>query len=205
LDAYLAMLEEAKRRDHRRLGKDLDLFYNHAYSPGGVFWTPRGWTLYQTLVEQWRESHTRAGYVEICNPVLYDRALFDESGHWAHYEENMFIMEAHNRTWCLKPMNCPDTMLFFRSKKRSYRELPLRVSEGGILHRNEVPGSLSGLTRVRQFCQDDAHLFVTEDQIQQEILSILRLVDQTYTLFGIKYDLYLSTRPETFLGEIAQW
>ena len=205
LEAYLAMLEEAKKRDHRRLGKDLDLFYNHAYSPGGVFWTPRGYRIYQTLVEQWRESHDAAGYVEICNPMLYDRALFEESGHWDHYEENLFTMEAHNRTWCLKPMNCPDTMLFFRSKKRSYRELPLRVSEGGTLHRNELPGSLSGLTRVRQFQQDDAHLFVTAEQLQDEIVGILKLVDETYGLFDISYDLFLSTRPDDYMGEIEQW
>lgn len=205
LDSYLTMLEEARKRDHRKLARELDLAWFHPYSPGGVFWTPRGWILYQTLVAQWRKSHSRAGYVEINNPILYDKALFEESGHWAHYHEHMFMMEAHNRTWCMKPMNCPDTMLFFRSKKRSYRELPLRVSEGGVLHRNEIPGSLSGLTRVRQFTQDDAHIFVAPEQIQSEIQEILALVDETYSTLGMTYELFLSTRPKDSMGTAEEW
>ncbi len=206
LDAYLHALEEAKRRDHRRLGRELDLFWFDDVAPGAPFWTPKGWTLYQNLAAYWRETHSKAGYIEICNPVLYRKELYEQSGHWEQYRENMFTMESHGQVMCLKPMNCPDTMKFFASRKHSYRDLPLRVSEGGILHRNELPGALSGLTRVRQFMQDDAHIFVTPDQIQDEIGRVVSLVDQVYSQFGLKYKVFLSTRNEDkFIGDVEVW
>jgi threonyl-tRNA synthetase len=206
LTAYLEALEEAKRRDHRRLGRELDLFWFDEIAPGAPFWTPKGFTLYQNLANYWRDTQKQWGYVEICNPVLYRKELYEQSGHWDHYKDNMFLLEAHGQTMCLKPMNCPDTMKFFASRKHSYRDLPLRVAEGGLLHRNELPGALGGLTRVRQFMQDDAHIFATEDQIQSEISNMLKLIDQTYSLFGMKYRIFLSTRdPEDFMGSEEVW
>lgn len=206
LEAYLEALEEAKRRDHRRLGRELDLFWFDDVSPGAPFWTPKGWKLYQTLADYWRHTQDEYGYVEVCHPILYRKELFEQSGHWDHYKDNMFVMEAHGQTMCLKPMNCPDTMRYYASRKHSYRDLPLRIAEGGILHRNELPGALGGLTRVRQFTQDDSHLFVREDQIQEEITSLIKLVDEVYSLFGLRYKIFLSTRdPESFMGDVAVW
>ncbi len=204
--AYLEAMEEAKRRDHRRLGKELDLFWFDDMAPGAPFWTPKGFLLYRTLMDYWRDTQQRYGYIEICNPVLYRKELYEQSGHWEHYKDNMFMMEAHGHTMCLKPMNCPDTMKYFASRNHSYRELPLRVAEGGILHRNELPGALSGLTRVRQFTQDDAHIFVAEYQIQDEITSMLTLIDEVYSLFGMEYKIFLSTRDtEHFMGDVDVW
>jgi threonyl-tRNA synthetase len=206
LDAYLEALEEARRRDHRRLGRELDLFWFDDLAPGAPFWAPKGFQLYQNLVAYWRQTQKRWGYVEICNPVLYRKELYEQSGHWEHYKDNMFVMESHGHTMCLKPMNCPDTMKFFASRKHSYRDLPLRVAEGGLLHRNELPGALGGLTRVRQFMQDDAHIFLAEEQIQSEIHNLLQLIDDTYGLFGMKYRIFLSTRdPQNFMGEVEVW
>ncbi len=206
LDAYLQALEEAKRRDHRRLGRELDLVWFDDVAPGAPFWTPKGWTLYRLLVEFWRETQEQHDYIEICNPILYRKELYEQSGHWEHYKDNMFMMESHGQTVCLKPMNCPDTMKFFASRKHSYRDLPLRVAEGGLLHRNELPGALSGLTRVRQFMQDDAHIFLTEDQIQDELTSLMKLVDDTYALFGLNYRVFVSTRdPDDFIGDVEVW
>jgi threonyl-tRNA synthetase len=205
LDDYLHMLEEAKRRDHRRLARELELFDFNKLAPGQIFWKPKGWTAYRELQNYFRELEQAHGYIEICNPILYNKELFEKSGHWEHYKENMFILQNGDETHCLKPMNCPDTMVFFGSRKRSYRELPMRVAEFGMLHRNELAGALSGATRVRQFCQDDAHIFATEDQINGEIALMLELVDKTYGLFGVDYHLEFSTRPEDFMGEVAQW
>jgi threonyl-tRNA synthetase len=205
LEQYLQVREEAKRRDHRKLGRELDLFWFHPWAPGSTLWKPKGTVLYQLLEEHWRRGHRREGYVEIRNPMLYNKELFEQSGHWDHYQENMFILESHGTTMALKPMNCPDTMLFFKSERRSYRELPMRVSEGGLLHRNEKPGALSGLTRVRQFMQDDAHVFVRREQIEEEIGRIIRLIDGTYRLFDFDLRLYLATRPEEFMGEVPVW
>ena len=185
LDGYLGMREEAKRRDHRRLGKDLDLFSFHHYSPGAAFWHPKGVTVYDELVNYWKQLMRREGYVEIRNPLVYDSELYATSGHLDHYRENMFTMEVEGRLMCLKPMNCPDTMLFYKTRKRSYRELPLRVAENQILHRNELSGALTGLTRVRQFAQDDAHIFVMPEQIQSEISSLLKLIDELYARFDL--------------------
>lgn len=205
LDDYLYMLEEAKRRDHRKLGEELDLFRFDDRSPGSVFWMPRGWTAYRELKAYFREIEEAYDYEEISNPVLYDKELFEQSGHWDHYKDNLFTMEAHDRTWCLKPMNCPDTMVYFNSRKRSYRELPLRVAEFGTLHRNELPGALSGATRVRQFVIDDAHVFLKDDQVEDEITDLLDMVDATYQIFDLRYDIELSTRPDDFMGDPGRW
>lgn len=205
LNAYTTMLEEARKRDHRKLGKELDLFSFHKESPGAMFWHPRGWTLYREMQKLWREFHDEAGYVEILNPIIYHQSLYETSGHWEHYHDDMFKLESEGETFCLKPMNCPDTMLFYKTRKHSYRELPLRVSEGQILHRNELSGTLNGAFRVRQFCQDDAHIFATEDQIESEITNVIKLVDRIYSLFDLKFRLYLSTRPESFMGEPELW
>lgn len=205
LDDYLYMVKEAKRRDHRKLGEELDLFRFDDRSPGSVFWMPRGWTAYRELKSYFREIEQAYDYEEISNPLLYDKELFEQSGHWDHYQDNLFTMEAHDRTWCLKPMNCPDTMVYFDSRKRSYRELPLRVAEFGTLHRNEIPGSLSGATRVRQMMQDDAHVFLKDDQIEDEISILLDMVDQTYKMFDLRYDIELSTRPDEFMGDPDRW
>jgi threonyl-tRNA synthetase len=205
LEQFLYMVEEAKKRDHRKLGVDLDLFRFDDRSPGSVFWMPRGWTAYRELKNYFRELEQDNGYEEIHNPMLYDMELFEQSGHAEHYGEDMFTFEAHDREWCLKPMNCPDTMVYFGTKKRSYRELPLRVAEFGDLHRNELPGTLSGATRVRHFVQDDAHIFLDESHLEDEIGLLLDMVDQTFTLFDLRYDIELSTRPDDFMGDPELW
>ena len=205
LERYLHMIEEAKRRDHRRLARELELFDFDPLSPGAIFWRPKGWTAYRQLMGYFRELEQAHDYEEICNPLLYKKDLFERSGHWAHYNKDMFKLQDGDQIYCLKPMNCPDTMLYFASKKRSYRELPMRVAEFGHLHRNELQGALSGATRVRQFCQDDAHIFATEAQIGQEIALMLQLVDQTYGMFGVEYHMEFSTRPQEFLGEVEVW
>lgn len=202
---YLTMLEEAKRRDHRKIAKELELFGFDRLAPGSIFWRPKGWSSYRALQDFFREIELRNGYEEISNPILYNKELFEQSGHWGHYKDNMFVLHAHDQTYCLKPMNCPDTMLYFKSKRRSYRELPLRVAEFGLLHRNELQGALSGATRVRQFCQDDAHIFVMEEQIQAEITNLIGMIDETYGMLGLDYDIDLATRPESFLGEPELW
>ncbi len=206
LAAHLELLEEAKKRDHRKLGKELDLFSFHKESPGAIFWHPKGWTLYRELQQMSRDIHTEEGYVEISNPLIYNKSLYETSGHWDHYGEHMFKVETEGQTYCLKPMNCPDTMLFYKTKKHSYRELPLRVYEAQTLHRNELSGTLNGAMRVRQFAQDDAHIFVTKDQIEDEILSIVGMIDKIYGTFDLTdYRPKLSTRPDDFMGDPALW
>lgn len=205
LNNYLKMLEEAKKRDHRRLGKELDLFSFHRESPGAMFWHPRGYTVYRQLKKLWRELHDKAGYEEILNPIIYRDSLYKTSGHWEHYNEAMFKLESEGDTFCIKPMNCPDTMLYYKTRKHSYRELPLRISEGQVLHRNELSGTLNGAFRVRQFTQDDAHIFVTEEQIEDEITNVISLIQEIYGLFELDYRVYLSTRPEDSMGEASQW
>ncbi|MEM1348104.1 MAG: threonine--tRNA ligase [Myxococcota bacterium] len=223
LDSHLRMLAEAKERDHRKLARELELFDWHPYSPGSLFWRPKGWLIYRTLQNYFRELGEAHGYEEIHNPILYKKELFETSGHWEHYREDMFQFHVggthgpghgqdHSeesvkakQIFCLKPMNCPDTMLYFASKKRSYRELPLRVAEFGTLHRNELQGALSGATRVRQFRQDDAHIFISEEQVGSEIALMLELVDQTYKLFGLDYTFEFSTRPDDFMGDVETW
>ncbi len=205
LDAYLEIQEEAKKRDHRKLGKELDLFFMHPYAPGCIFWQPKGYTVYKELHNLWSEVQRDEGYVEIFNPIMYDSELYRTSGHLEHYADAMFKLEVDGKMMCLKPMNCPDTMLFYKQHKHSYRELPYRVAERQVLHRNELSGALSGLTRVRQFMQDDAHLFVAPDQIEDEIGRLIKLIGGFYRLFDLEYKFYLSTRPDDYMGEISLW
>ncbi len=205
LDAYLEIQEEAKKRDHRKLGKELDLFFMHPYAPGCIFWQPKGYTVYRELHNLWSEIQREQGYVEIFNPIMYDSELYRTSGHLEHYADAMFKLEVDGKTMCLKPMNCPDTMLFYKQHKHSYRELPYRVAERQVLHRNELSGALSGLTRVRQFMQDDAHLFVAPDQIEAEIGRLIKLIGSFYELFDLEYKFYLSTRPDDYMGKIELW
>ena len=206
LKSYLAFVEEAKARDHRVLGQALDLFSFHPWAAGAL-WHPRGLTLRNELGRFWRELQPEYGYVEILNPVLYKPDLFQQSGHWEHYHEDMYIVRdaSGEPDMALKPMNCPDTMLFYKTRSHSYRDLPLRVAESQILHRNEVTGALHGLMRTRSFVQDDAHIFLTPDQVQEEIRQLLGLVDRFYSLFGLEYSVKLSTRPEKYMGELEQW
>ena len=205
LKAHLHRLEEAKKRDHRKLGKELGLFTFHQFAPGAPFWLANGTTLYNQLSEYMRETLYPEGYIELRTPLVFNRQLWQTSGHWDHYRENMFLVESEGEPFGLKAMNCPAHMLVFRSEVRSYRDLPLRFYDQGVLHRNEASGVLSGLTRVRQFAQDDAHCFVTEDQIGEEVARLLRLVGRVYADFGLEYTMELSTRPDEFLGEIETW
>jgi threonyl-tRNA synthetase len=206
LQAYLQRIEEAKKRDHRKLGKELGLFTFHPWAPGSTFWLDRGTTLYNTLADYMREVLFPAGYVELKTPLVFNKALWETSGHWQHYRENMFLVEGRDgEEMGMKAMNCPGHMLVFASAMRSYKDLPLRFHEQTPLHRNEFSGVLSGLTRVRQFSQDDAHCFVAEDQIGAEVEALLRLVQRVYGDFGLAFEAKLSTRPAEFLGEVATW
>jgi threonyl-tRNA synthetase len=205
LDLYLWRREEARKRDHRRLGVALDLFSFHDVAPGSAFWHPKGWTLYQTLRGAMQELQARRGYQEVYTPPLVHQRLWERSGHWEHYRENMFRFEAEGQTFSLKPMNCPESSFIYRSRVRSYRELPLRLSEYGILHRNELSGVLSGLTRVRHFVTDDAHIFVRPEQIGAEIEALMGEIRETYGWFGLEPTLTFGTRPEKALGDPAVW
>ena len=206
LEQHLARVEEAKKRDHRKLGKEMDLFMFHPYSPGAPFWLPKGLVVWNLLSQRMREYLVDNGYQEIRTPILYEKSLFETSGHWQNYRENMFIIKEDEQTLlAMKPMNCPSHMLVYASKTRSYRDLPIRFHDQSILHRNEVRGTLGGLTRLRQFSQDDAHLFVRPDQIEEEITKLLAMVHRVNTLFGFEYRAKLSTRPEKFMGEIELW
>ncbi|MGN6592226.1 MAG: threonine--tRNA ligase [Terriglobales bacterium] len=208
LAEYLQFLEDSKARDHRKLGLQLDLFSFHPWSAGCPFWHPRGLTVREELRRLWRETHKKAGYIEILNPVLYRKDLFETSGHWDHFQKNMFLVqdgENPDSVMGLKPMNCPDTMLFYKTRQHSYRELPLRISQGQLLHRNEPMGTLHGLMRARVFSQDDAHIYLHEDQIQEEIVRVMELLKLIYSFFGLRYSITLSTRPEDSMGEAALW
>jgi threonyl-tRNA synthetase len=205
LKAYLQRLEEAKRRDHRKVGRELGLFTFHPWAPGAAIWLANGTTLYNTLAAYMREVLFPAGYVELKTPLVFNKSLWETSGHWEHYRENMFLIESEGEQMGVKAMNCPGHMLVFASQVRSYRDLPLRFHEQTPLHRNEASGVLSGLTRVRQFSQDDAHCFVTEEQIAAEVEALIRLVQRVHRDFGLEYTAKLSTRPEQFLGEVATW
>ncbi|MEZ5318210.1 MAG: threonine--tRNA ligase [Vicinamibacterales bacterium] len=205
LKQYLHRLEEAKKRDHRRVGRDLGLFTFHPYAPGAAFWLGRGTTLYNLLASYMREVLFPAGYDEVKTPLIFNKALWETSGHWQHYRQNMFLVESEHVEMGVKAMNCPGHMLVFASEVRSYRDLPLRLHEQTPLHRNEASGVLSGLTRVRQFSQDDAHCFVMESQIGEEVERLLNLVRRVYGDFGLEYRVKLSTRPGEFLGEKATW
>jgi threonyl-tRNA synthetase len=205
LKAYLTQIEEAKKRDHRKLGRDLGLFTFHPWAPGAAFWLNKGTTLYNTLANYIRSILFPAGYVEVKTPLVYNKALWETSGHWEHYRDNMFLIDSEGESMSVKPMNCPGHFLTYASSVHSYRELPIRYHEQTPLHRNEASGVLSGLTRVRQFSQDDAHCFVTQDQIGDEVERLIRLVQRVYADFGLEFAAKLSTRPEKYLGEIATW
>jgi threonyl-tRNA synthetase len=205
LRAHLERIEEARRRDHRKLGRELGLFLFHPWAPGSAMWLAHGTTLYNTLAAYMREVLFPAGYVEIKTPLVFNKALWETSGHWEHYRHNMFLIDSEGEQMGVKAMNCPGHMLVFASQVRSYRDLPLRFHEQTPLHRNEASGVLSGLTRVRQFSQDDAHCFVTEEQIASEVEALIRLVQRVHQDFGLEYTAKLSTRPEQFLGEVTTW
>jgi threonyl-tRNA synthetase len=205
LQDHLRRLEEAKKRDHRKLGRDQHLFMFHPWAPGATFWLPKGTTLYNTLGNYMRDVLIPAGYTEVKAPIVFNKALWETSGHWSHYRENMFLVESEGEQMGLKAMNCPGHFLMYASQAHSYRDLPIRFHEQTPLHRNEASGVLSGLTRVRQFSQDDGHCFVMESQIGSEVEHVLRLVQRVYRDFGMKPEMKLSTRPAEFLGTIEQW
>ena len=205
LEAYLNMLEEAKKRDHRKLGKELGLFMMHDAGPGFPFFLPKGMVLKNTLLDYWRQLHKKAGYVEISTPIILNRSLWETSGHWDHYKNNMYTTVIDGQDYAIKPMNCPGGVLTYASEPRSYRDLPLRMGELGIVHRHEKSGQLHGLMRVRCFTQDDAHIFMTPEQIKDEIMGVAKLINEVYTLFGFKYHVELSTRPEDSMGSDEDW
>ncbi len=205
LKDYLFLLEEAKKRDHKILGPKLDLFSIHEEAPGMPFIHPKGMIIWNRLIDNWRQMHRKAGYVEIKTPQIMSQELWETSGHWFHYRENMYAFHIEERHFAIKPMNCPGCMLYYRSHTHSYRELPLRIAELGHVHRHEASGALSGLFRVRSFHQDDAHLFMKPADIKQEIINVLSLVDETYSTFGLSYRLELSTRPEKSIGTDEDW
>ena len=205
LDAYVTMMEEAKKRDHRKLGKELGLFMMSDAGPGFPFFLPKGMILKNTLLDYWREIHKKAGYVEISTPIILNRSLWETSGHWDHYKNNMYTTVIDGEDYAIKPMNCPGGVLVYASEPRSYRDLPLRMGELGIVHRHEKSGQLHGLMRVRCFTQDDAHIFMTPEQIRDEIKGVAKLIDEVYQLFGFKYHVELSTRPEDSMGSDEDW
>ena len=205
LDAYLQRLEEAKKRDHRKLGRDLGLFMVADEGPGFPFFLPKGMALKNALIECWREMHTRYGYVEIATPIILSRQLWEQSGHWDHYKNNMYTTVIDEMDYSIKPMNCPGGMLVYKAEPHSYRDLPLRMAELGLVHRHELSGALHGLFRVRCFTQDDAHIFMTWDQMKDEIVNVVKLFDEMYSLFGLTYKIELSTMPEDHLGEKEVW
>lgn len=205
LEEYLAKIEEAKKRDHRKLGKELELFTIMDEGPGFPFFLPKGMILKNTLIDYWRQIHSRDGYVEISSPMMLNRQLWETSGHWYHYKDNMYTTVIDETDFAIKPMNCPGGLLVYKSKPRSYRELPIRMGELGLVHRHEKSGALHGLMRVRCFTQDDAHIFMMQDQIIDEIKGVVKLIDEVYTLFGFKYHVELSTQPEDSMGSKEDW
>ena len=205
LEEYLARIEEAKKRDHRKIGKELGIFMMREEGPGFPFFLPKGMVLKNTLLDYWREIHNKAGYQEISTPIMLNRQLWETSGHWDHYKENMYTTVIDEQDFAIKPMNCPGGVLVYESEPRSYRDLPLRMGELGLVHRHEKSGQLHGLMRVRCFTQDDAHIFMTPDQIREEIKGVAKLIDEVYSLFGFKYHVELSTRPEDSMGSDEDW
>ncbi|HIV20995.1 MAG TPA: threonine--tRNA ligase [Candidatus Scatomorpha stercorigallinarum] len=205
LQAYLDRLEEAKRRDHRKLGRELGLFMMNEAGPGFPFFLPNGMTLKNTLIDYWREVHKRYGYVEISTPIILNRELWERSGHWDHYKVNMYTTVIDEQDYAIKPMNCPGGMLVYENEPHSYRDLPLRVGELGLVHRHELSGALHGLFRVRCFTQDDAHIFMTRDQMKEEIKNVVKLFDEIYSTFGLTYQIELSTMPEDHMGDEEIW
>ena len=205
LDEYLARIEEAKKRDHRKLGKELGLFMMTEEGPGFPFFLPKGMTLKNTLLEYWRECHKRYGYVEISTPIILNQDLWHRSGHWDHYKDNMYTTVIDGEDYAVKPMNCPGGMLVYKNEPHSYRDLPLRMAELGLVHRHEISGALHGLFRVRCFTQDDAHIVMTPDQMKEEIKGVVRIFDEIYSTFGLTYQIELSTMPEDHMGEEKVW
>ena len=205
LEAYITMMEEAKKRDHRKLGRELGLFMMHEAGPGFPFFLPKGMVLKNTLLDYWREIHKKAGYVEVSTPVILNRSLWETSGHWDHYKNNMYTTVIDGEDYAIKPMNCPGGVLVYASEPRSYRDLPIRMGELGLVHRHEKSGQLHGLMRVRCFTQDDAHIFMTPEQIKDEIKGVVALINDTYSLFGFQYHVELSTRPEDSMGSDEDW
>jgi len=205
LDEHLRLLEEAKRRDHRKLGKELDLFSFHPEGPGFPVFHPKGMVIWNELMAFWRQLHDEHGYHELRSPFLLRKSCWEQSGHWENYRDKMYVTEIDNDEYAIKPMNCVGSMLFYRTRLRSYRDLPLRIAEVGVVHRHEKSGELHGLLRVRQFTQDDAHIFMTEDQVRDEVIGVMDLVHTVYSTFGLPYHLELSTRPEKRIGTDAMW
>ena len=206
LDEYINMIEEAKKRDHRKLGKELELFFFDETAPGMAYWMPKGFTMMNTLIEFWRKEHRKRGYQEFSGPQLNSSILWKTSGHWDHYKEDMYVLtDADGNEQALKPMNCPNSIKIYQTKLRSYKDLPLRFNDVDVIHRNEKSGQLNGLFRVRMFRQDDSHNYITEEQIGSEIKEIVEIASYLYGIFGLEYQLTLSTRPEDFMGEIETW
>lgn len=205
LDSYLKMQKEAEQRDHRKIGKEMELFTFCEQGPGFPFFLPNGMTLRNALIDYWREIHRKNGYLEVSTPMMLDRSLWETSGHWEHYKDNMYSTRIDGEDFCIKPMNCPGGVLIYKSKPHSYRDLPLRIAELGTVHRHELKGALHGLFRVRCFTQDDAHIFMRRDQIKDEIAGVVKLIDQVYSSFGFSYSLELSTRPENSMGSDEDW
>ena len=205
LEEYLHNLEEAEKRDHRRIGREMDIFMMRDEAPGFPFFLPNGMILKNTLLDYWREIHKKAGYVEISTPMIMNKQLWQTSGHWDHYKDNMYSTVIDEEEYCVKPMNCPGGVLVYASKPHSYRDLPIRAGEIGLVHRHEMKGALHGLFRVRCFNQDDAHLFVRPDQLTEEIVGVVKLIDSVYQQFGFAYHVELSTRPEDSMGSDEDW
>lgn len=205
LDDYLKLLEEAEKRDHRRIGKEMGLFMMNEEAPGFPFFLPKGMVLKNALIDYWRDIHTANDYVEVSTPMIMNRHLWETSGHWDHYKDNMYSTVIDDETYCVKPMNCPGGVMVYGSKPHSYRELPIRMGELGLVHRHELKGALHGLFRVRCFTQDDAHIFMTRDQITDEIIGVVNLINEVYNKFGFKYAVELSTRPEDSMGSDEDW
>ena len=205
LDDYLKMLEEAEKRDHRRIGKEMGLFMLADEAPGFPFFLPKGMAIKNALIDYWREIHTRDHYVEVQTPMIMNRHLWETSGHWDHYKDNMYSTVIDDEIYCVKPMNCPGGVMVYKSQPHSYRDLPMRIGELGLVHRHELKGTLHGLFRVRCFTQDDAHIFMTRDQITDEIIGVVNLIDEVYKKFGFKYAVELSTRPENSMGSDEDW
>ncbi len=205
LEEHMAMLEEAKKRDHRKIGKELELFTIMEEGPGFPFFLPKGMTLKNTLIDYWREIHQKAGYYEIQTPMILNRALWERSGHWDHYKQNMYTTVIDDEDYAIKPMNCPGGILVYKTKMHSYKDLPLRMGELGLVHRHELSGALHGLMRVRCFTQDDAHIFMTREQIKDEIKGVVKLIDKVYNTFGFEYHIELSTKPDDSMGSEEDW
>ena len=206
LDQHLALLEEAKKRDHKKLGRELELFMMSEYAPGMPFFLPKGMILRNVLENYWYEEHTKEGYLFVKTPVMMSKELWETSGHWQNYKENMYVSLVDDKEFAIKPMNCPGGMLVFKNSLHSYKDLPLRVGELGLVHRHEASGALNGLFRVRTFTQDDAHIFMTIDQIESEVVRLIAFIDRVYSALGLPYDIELSTRPEEkYIGDIEVW